>query len=150
VEPVCGELKVLGPEEWFVEGHGIIGGMKDSHGIWIPTHAKNGKAYIWSPTPVIADDALEECLKAVHKRTDAFHIFVIPRLFSPQWMQLLYKLADLVFHIPPGSPHWPCTMHEPLFVGIALPLLNRNPCTLTKSAVVGGIGEAVARNASYR
>ena len=59
VEPVCGKLKVLGTDEWFVEGHGIIGGMKDSHGIWIPTHAKNGKAYLWSLTPVIADVALE-------------------------------------------------------------------------------------------
>jgi len=44
---------------------------------------KNGKAYLWSPALVIADVALEECLKAIHKRTDAFHIFVIPRLFSP-------------------------------------------------------------------
>jgi hypothetical protein len=129
VEPACGDLKVLSKEQWFVEGHGITGGEKDAHGMWIPTHASNGKAYLWSPAPVIADVALEECLKAIHKRTDAFHVFVIPRLFSPRWMRLLYKLADFVFHIPPGSPHWPCTMHEPLFVGISLPLLNRNPCS---------------------
>ena len=74
----CGQLKVLAPEEWFVEGHGIIGGEKDAHGIWIPTHAINGRAYLWSPAPVIAEVALEECLKAVHKRMDAYHIFVIP------------------------------------------------------------------------
>ena len=61
VLPSCGELKVLAPAEWFVEGHGIVGGVKDAHGIWIPTHAINKKAYLWSPTQVIADVALEEC-----------------------------------------------------------------------------------------
>ena len=104
---MLGGLKLLSPEEWFVEGHGIVGGKKDARGVWIPTHAGGGKAYLWSPPPVIADVALEECLKAVHKRTDCFHIFVIPRLFTPRWMRLLYKLSDFVFHIQPGSPWWP-------------------------------------------
>jgi hypothetical protein len=138
-EPVLGEVKVLAPHEWFVEGHGIIGGEKDAHGIWIPSHAVNGRAYLWSPAPVIADVALEECLKAVHKRTDAYHIFVIPRLFSPRWMRMLYKLADFVFPIPPGATHWPCSMHEPLFVGISLPLLNRPPWTLRRTPLLVGL-----------
>jgi hypothetical protein len=30
------------------------------------------QVYIWSPPPVIADVALDECMKAVHKQTDAF------------------------------------------------------------------------------
>jgi hypothetical protein len=46
VEPVIGRGRVLKEEEWFVEGHSIIGGCKDAHGIWIPMHAKNGRAYI--------------------------------------------------------------------------------------------------------
>ena len=135
----CGQLKILTPEEWFVEGHGITGGEKDAHGIWIPTHAINGRAFLWSLAPVIAEVALEECLKAVHKQTDAYHIFVIPRLFSPRWIRLLYKLADFVFHIPPGSPHWPCSAHEPLFVGISLPLLNRHPWTLRRTPLLVGL-----------
>ena len=130
VEPVLGGLKILSPEEWFVEGHGIVGGEKDARGVWIPTHAGGGNAYLWSPPPVIADVALEECLKAVHKRTDSFHIFVIPRLFTTRWMRLLYKLSDFVFHVQPGSHFWPSDMHEPLFVGISLPLLSRFPWTL--------------------
>jgi hypothetical protein len=138
-EPVLGEVKVLAPHEWFVEGHGIIGGEKDAHGIWIPSHAVNGRAYLWSPAPVIADVALEECLKAVHKRTDAYHIFVIPRLFSPRWMRMLYKLADFVFPIPPGATHWPCSMHEPLFIGISFPLLNRPPWTLQRTPLLVGL-----------
>ena len=139
VEPVLGGLKLLSPEEWFVEGHGIVGGKKDARGVWIPTHAEGGKAYLWSPPPVIADVALEECLKAVHKRTDSFHIFVIPRLFTPRWMRLLYKLADFVFHIQPGSRVWPSDMHEPLFVGISLPLLSRFPWTLRGTPLLVGL-----------
>jgi hypothetical protein len=88
---------------------------------------------------VIAEVALEECLKAVHKRTDAYHIIVIPRLFSPRWIRLFYKLADFVFHIPPGSPHWPCSAHEPLFVGVSLPLLNKHPWTLQRTPLLVGL-----------
>ena len=139
VEPVAGDLRILSPEEWFVEGHGIVGGRKDARGMWIPSHAKNGKAYLWSPAPVIADVALEECLKAVHKRTDAFHIFLIPRLFTPRWMRLLYKLSDFVFHVKPGSRFWPSDMHEPLFVGISLPLLNRFPWSLRGTPLLVGL-----------
>jgi hypothetical protein len=82
MEPDVGKGRVL-KEEWFVEGHGIIGGRKDTHGIWILMHTKNGRAYIWSPPPIIADVVLDECMKAVHKRTDVFHMFLIPRLYSP-------------------------------------------------------------------
>jgi hypothetical protein len=78
VSPVLGESKVLSPEEWFQEGHGIIGGKKDPSGTWILCHVKNGRIYIWTPPPVIADVTLEECAKAIHKRTDAYHIFLIP------------------------------------------------------------------------
>ncbi len=46
MEPVVGKGRVLKEEEWFVEGHGIIGGCKDAHRIWIPMHAKNRRAYM--------------------------------------------------------------------------------------------------------
>jgi hypothetical protein len=128
-DPSMGQPIVLQAEQWFREGHGIEGGEKNQHGIWLPSHARNGRCYIWSPPPVIADVALEECLKAVHKRTDAFHIFLIPRLYSPLWLRMFYKLSDFVFRLSPGSHYWPHAMHEPLFVGIALPLSSRPPWT---------------------
>jgi len=121
---------VLKVEEWFQEGHGILGGEKGAHGVWIPRHAPNGRVYVWTPPPVIADVALEECMKAIHKRTDAFHIFLIPRLFSPAWLRLFYKFADFMFVIPVGSPLWPHNMHEPLFVGISLPFIRCRPWSL--------------------
>ena len=64
----------LDPSGWFELGHGIVGGSINGDGIWIPTHAPNGRFYLWTPPPIIADVALEEALKAIHKRTDAFHI----------------------------------------------------------------------------
>ena len=39
VDPVLGKRKVLTPDKWFREGHGIVGGEKDSTGLWIPLHA---------------------------------------------------------------------------------------------------------------
>ncbi len=103
ITPVLGECTVLSVDEWFQEGHGIRGGTKNLSKIWTPTHATNGKSYIWAPPPVIADVALEECTKAIHKRTDAYHIFLIPRLYSPLWMRTFYKLSDFVFKLLPGS-----------------------------------------------
>jgi len=136
VAPILGDSTVLLPEEWFREGHGIVGGTKDSTGLWIPQHASDGKVYIWSPPPIIADVALEECTKAIHKRTDAYHIFLIPRLYSPLWMRLLYKVSDFVFQLPPASQHWPSSMHEPLFIGISFPLLHRNPWSIRRTPLL--------------
>ena len=117
-------------KEWFQEGHGIIGDYRDIHRGWISKHANNGRVYLWAPLPIIADVALEECLKSVQKRPNAYHIFLIPRLFFPAWLRMLYKLADLVFTIPVGSPLWPLNMHEPLFVGITLPFIRCRPWSL--------------------
>ncbi len=126
----------LSPNEWFDKGHGIVGGTKDHHGIWIPDHAKNGRVYLWMPPPVIAEVALEECTKAVHKQTDAFHIFMIPRLFSPSWMRMFFKLVDFCFVIPIGSHFCPCEMHEPLFVGISLPFIRCRPWSLQRTPLL--------------
>jgi hypothetical protein len=117
---------------WFDRGHGILGGSKDQHDMWIPNHAENGRVYLWTPPSGIADVALEECTKATRKRSDAFHIFLIPRLFSPSWIQLFYKLSDFVFTIPVGSPLWPHNMHEPLFIGISFPFIRCNPRSLQR------------------
>ena len=130
IELTVGKFKVLSTKEWFQEGHGIIGGEKDHNGVWMPNHSPNRKVYVWAPPPVIADVALEECMKAIHKRTDAYHILLIPRLYSPLWLRMLYKVSDVVVKIPPGSRYWPSNLHEPLFMGISLPLLTRSPWTL--------------------
>ena len=67
LDPIVGESKCLKPEEWFKEGHGIIGGEKDGNGMWKPCHAEDGRAYIWTPPPVVAgvckgDSQEDRCL----------------------------------------------------------------------------------------
>jgi hypothetical protein len=129
-----GRIRVLSPKDWFDKGHGVEGRTRDINRVWIPNHAKEGKAYLWSPPPISADIALE-CLKAVRKRTDVYHIFMILRLYSPVWLRMFYKLSEFVFKLTPGSPHWPAHMHEPLFVGISLPLARVKPWSLHRLSV---------------
>ncbi len=83
--------------------------------------------------------ALEEGMKAVHKRTDAFHVFLISRLYSPLWSCMFHKLSNFIFQLSSGSWHWPDTMHEPLFIGISLPLLTRSPWTLRRIPLLVGM-----------
>jgi hypothetical protein len=150
VDLVLGTSRVLTVEEWFREGHGITGGKIGSKGIWIPLHAADGKVYIWSPPPIIADIALEECAKAIHKRTNAYHIFLIPRLYSPLWLRMFYKLSDFVFKLPPGSRHWLSSMHKPLFVGISLPHLTRNPWSLQEMPLLVDLDRQLCQVLSSR
>lgn len=126
-----------------VEGRRVVRrGTWDRGGTWHldTTTCKEWKSlYIWSPPLVIADVALEECMKAIHKRTDAIHVFMIPRLYSPLWTRMIYKVSDFVFHLSPGSRHWPKSMHELLFIGISLPLISRSPWTLRRTPLLVGL-----------
>jgi len=97
------KLKVLKPEEWFQEAHGITGGARNGDGIWIPSHAPKWQVYLWGPPPVIADAALEEMLKAIQKRQDAYYVFCVPRLYTPKWRRLFFKACDFHFSLPAGS-----------------------------------------------
>ncbi len=49
---------------------------------------------------------------------------------------MLYKLSDFIFAIPPGSQHWPCHMHEPLFIGISLLLVTCCPWSLRQTPLL--------------
>jgi hypothetical protein len=64
-------------------GHGITGGTCDDHKVWIPVHEPKNQLHLWPPQPPVADAALEELLKARHKRTNTFHVGVVPRLMAP-------------------------------------------------------------------
>ena len=134
------ELEPLTPEGWFEEGHGITGGEKDKHGVWIPSHEKGGNLHLWPPPPAAADAALEELLKARHKRTDTFHVVAIPRLASPRWRRLFNKVCDFTFAVPAGTSFWPSHMHEPLWVGIVLPFIRHRPWCLKRAPLLVELG----------
>jgi hypothetical protein len=79
------KLEPLTPKGWFEEGHRIKGGSMDKHKIWMPTHKPKNDLHLWALQPPVADAALEELLKARHKRTNTFHVVLIPRLMTPRW-----------------------------------------------------------------
>eukprot|EP00986_Skeletonema_menzelii_P013615 scaffold8081_cov83-Skeletonema_menzelii.AAC.2 len=129
-------LSPLTPEEWFVKAHGIWGGKINSDGIWMPLHEKKYQVHLWSPPPAVADAALEELLKARHKRSDTYHIITIPRLMTPRWRRLFSKVVDFSCEIPAGSAQWPANMFEPLWLGIVLPFTIHRPWQLKRAPLL--------------
>ncbi len=79
------KLEALTPKRWCKEGHGITKGTLGNHKVWIPVHEQKNQLHLWSPQPPVADAALENLLKARYKRTDTFHVMVVPRLMAPRW-----------------------------------------------------------------
>lgn len=87
----------------------------------------NGKTYIWTPAPAIADVAVEYMAQAIHKRTKSTHIFICPRLMTARWHRTVLKATDLIFSIPIGSSLWGLDQHEPLIFCISFPLSRNRP-----------------------
>jgi hypothetical protein len=138
----CGvrDVSPLTPEEWFLEGHGINGGRKDKHGVWIPEHEPAGQTHLWAPPPAVADAILEEILKARHKQTDTCHVIVIPRLMAPRWRRLFHKVVDVSLVVDLGVSFWPTNMFEPLFVGIVFPFIRHRPWALKRAPLMVEVG----------
>jgi hypothetical protein len=134
------KLEPLTPEGWYEEGHGITGGTLDSHKVWIPTHGDKNKLFLWAPQPLIADAALEELLKALHKRTDTFHVVLKPRLMTPRWRRLFNKACDFTFVVSPGYAFWPADMFEPLWVGNVLPFTHHRLWCFKRAPLLVEIG----------
>ena len=96
--------------------------------------------HLWAPQPAVADAALEELLKARHKRTDTFHIVLIPRLMTPRWRRLFNKACDFNFVVSPGHSFWPDTMFEPLWVGVLLPFSTHRPWCFKRAPLLVEMG----------
>jgi hypothetical protein len=143
-------VQPLSPEGWYEGGHGIIGGTRDQHNVWIPDHEPAGQTHLWAPSPAAADAALEELLKARHKRTDTFHVVVIPRLLTPRWRRLFHKAADCCFTVAPGSTFWPTDMFEPLWVAVILPYYRHSPWQLGRAPLMVDMGRKLHRLCSER
>jgi hypothetical protein len=143
-------VQPLSPEGWYEGGHGIIGGTRDKHSVWIPDHEPAGQTHLWAPSPAAADAALEELLKARHKRTDTFHVVVIPRLLTPRWRRLFHKAADCCFTVAPGSTFWPTDMFEPLWVAVILPYYRHSPWQLGRAPLMVDMGRKLHRLCSER
>jgi hypothetical protein len=136
----CPHLQPLTPKGWFKEGHGITGGVLDRHKVWMPTHCKKDQMFLWAPPLAVADAALEELLKARHKRMDFFHVVVITRLMTPWWRQLFNKACDFSFIVSPSTLFWSADMFEPLWVGVILPFSHCKPWSLKRAPLLVEMG----------
>jgi hypothetical protein len=130
--PMGAPVEVLTPLDWFGVGHGIRGGSPNTDGMWQPMPVHPCTVLVWHPPPTAAEAALEELCFGRQKRPHLRHVFVCPRLFTHAWRKRLFKFADLVFYLPPGFlPHvWERHQHEPLVIGVFLPLLSQPPWLL--------------------
>ena len=132
------EVLLLQPEDWFERGHDLIGGEERSDKFWIP-HFQRG-CYLWVPPPAAANVALEEIRVARIKRQSSFHILIVPRLMTPEWLKQLHKVSDIVFTLPLGSSAWPHNMYEPCVVGLTFPFLSVAPWQLRSTPKMYAVG----------
>ena len=137
------DLEVLTYEDWFLRGHGVQGGAKNSEGLWIPEESKE-RWYLWMPPPAIADVALDELIASRHKRPHLNHVFICSRLMTQLWRKKLHKVADVVIEIPSGSrAFWPRTLHEPLLLGLTFGFSLRQPWQLRYAEPILELGREV-------
>ena len=129
-------LSPLTPEGWFEKGHGITGGVPDQNNVWITTHEATGDMHLRAPLPAVADAALKEPLETCHRRTDTFHVMLIPRLRTPRWSHLFNKAYEFSFVVSPGSSFWPVKIYKPLWVGIVLLFTKHRPWCLRQTPLL--------------
>ena len=119
----------LSPQDWFDVGHDIDGWDMSWDGFMRP-RLREGRVYLWTPPPFVADVAIAELRKARIKRQKSSHLFVVPKLCAPLWMKQVFKAADFVFEVPAGRGFWKNGMHEPLLIAIIFPFLRHKPWQL--------------------
>ena len=56
--------------------------------------------------PASAETELEELRVARIKRHKSTHIIVISKLLTPEWLEQLFKLCNVLFDIPIGCSFW--------------------------------------------
>jgi hypothetical protein len=120
-------VEFLTPDDWFERGHLLMGGSKDANGFW--RHNVKAGILVWTPPPAAASVCIEEMRKSIIKRPSATHIFLCPRLLTPEWRKQLHKMCDVVLFLPAGCDEeaWPESMHEPLTLGFVFPFLPFSP-----------------------
>jgi hypothetical protein len=127
-----GGHQALSPTEWHTLGQNLSGGQPNADGIWMPNYTSGAR--IWAPPPAAARVAVEQLRRSRHSHTDTYHVFVVPRLMSYEWMRHLLRESDLLFVVKAGELScWPTDMHEPLVVSLCLPFIRRAPWKLRRT-----------------
>ena len=71
-------------------------------------------------------------------------VVLISRLMRPYWFRRFVRTVDCYFVIPAGSACWPKENHEPLYVGLFLPLLRYRPWDWKKVPFLVGLSRALS------
>ena len=125
-----GSLKLMSPEDWFTQV------------------MKRGN-FLWNVAPAAGEAAVEQLSTHIHGRPDTTHIFLIPRLCTSHYRKQLLKACDAVLTINVTNPFWDSHMHEPLLLGLRLPLLppefRFRPWHLKHSKLVDELKSQVCR-----
>ena len=129
----CLQLEALAPADWFGLGHDIRGWTHPQPGDVFSRPILRKGVFGWFPPPAAADAAMEQMRVARIKRQDSTHVFVVPRLLTPNWLKQMHKACDIVLTIPTGTPGWPSDMFEPVLIGICFPFLRFKPWQLKGS-----------------
>ena len=133
------DLLHLRPLDWFDAAHDIDGWAKSWDGFERP-RLSEGRVYLWTPAPFVADVAISELRKARIKRQTSTHVFVVPKLCSPLWIKQVYKAADFVFEIPAGQPFWDSDIYEPLLIAVVFPFIRCTPWQLRATPKMYSMG----------
>jgi hypothetical protein len=110
------EVTWLSPEDWYQAGH-----VKP--------------CCVWTPAPCVVAAALEQLAKAGHKRPP----HTIPCLMTAIWQKMLLKICDLYFTVPAGTDVWSFSQHEPLTIGLSIPLCRHAPWKLRGTPILVGV-----------
>jgi hypothetical protein len=125
------EFTIASPDDWFYRAQEA--GRFDS---------QPRITWIWTLQPAAALIALEELGNARLKRHDVLRgVVLVPSLLRPEWFRRFRRTVDFYFFVPAGSiPAWPASMHEPLTIGIFLPLLRFSPWDWKRAKFLVSLG----------
>ena len=143
IDCVGANIEFLNYGDWFSRGHDIIGGSMNADNIWIPKY-KAG-IFIWTPPPAGGLIAVAQLRRARLKREDSTHIFLIPRLMSPEWKRQLFKVSDLFIELPFDENWNEASQHEPLVFAVLFPFLSHRPWQLKRAPAFLGMAGLLRR-----
>jgi hypothetical protein len=126
------------PSDWFLDAQQVGAQHGDS-----PT----SQSWVWDLAPAAAIHALEELGAARLKRHELLRgLVLVPNLLQHEWHRRFIRVVDLYFQIAPGSiAEWPLTMHEPLTVGLFLPLLRFRPWSWKHVPFLAALGGTLSK-----
>ncbi len=117
-------------QDWIESWFGSLGEYHLLHPVDWYHFAHIKERCVWNPAPAAAEAALEQLAKLPHKRPHHMHLVLIPRVMTALWRKMLGKICDLIFTVPVGMDVWSYSQHEPLIVGLFLPLSKHRPWKL--------------------